>query len=289
MKNGSLSKAFSVIIYAGLVFALFIWFVVYQNANASVLDGQAKLSFLDVGQADCAILNLPDSVQVVVDAGRDLSVVSKLAAKMPTFDKKIEYVVLSHPDSDHVGGFEAITQSYEIGTLIRSDAQSDSKTWQKVIDEIKNKKIQDNVVKSGDEIILDSNSKLNILWPDQNTQMSSNNGSIVFNLAIGESRAVFAGDAEVEAQNEVLRSNPALNIKAQIIKMSHHGSINGLNEDFLKIVKPEFAVVSVGKNSYGHPSQSVLSTLTNMNIQYFRTDQIGNVDFVSNGNTWVKK
>jgi len=313
MRSRRFDKAISIVIYAAVVFAFFIWFVAYQNANASLKDGQAQLSFLDVGQADCAILNLPNSVQVVIDTGRDASVVSKVAAKMPTFDKKIEYVMLSHPDSDHVGGFDALSQSYEIGEVIRSSADSDSKTWQKIVTDIKEKNIRDEIVGANDEVYISANTKFHILWParsasslpevattlqagtadagrpNNSTNLSSNNSSIVANLSVGSSRAIFMGDAENEAQNGILSSQKSDDLMAQIIKVSHHGSINGLNQDLLKSIKPQFAIVSVGKNSYGHPSDTVLSAFTNLGIQYFRTDKVGAIDFVSNGEVWTKK
>jgi beta-lactamase superfamily II metal-dependent hydrolase len=289
MRSRSTEKLFSTIFYVAIIFAFFIWFIVYQNANASVKDGQAKLSFLDVGQADCAILNLPNSVQVVIDTGRDATVVSSIASRMPTFDKKIEYIMLSHPDSDHVGGFDAISQSYEIGEVIRSDAQSESKTWQKIVEDIKAKNIREEIVGANDDIYIESTAKFHILWPNDQASLSSNNKSIIANLSVGKAKAIFMGDAEIEAQSSVMAYAEPEDLMAQIIKVSHHGSTNGLNLDFLNIVKPQFSVVSVGKNSYGHPAESVLSAYVNLGIQYFRTDQVGTVDFVTNGDGWTKK
>lgn len=288
MRQRHFEKFVNSMLISALILGGFIWFVVFQNASADLNNSQAKLSFLDAGQADCAILNLPNSVQVLIDTGGDASIVSKVSSRMPAFDKKIEFVMFSHPDSDHIGGFDALAQSYQIGEVIRSGAESESKVWQKVVEDIKNKQIKDVIVKNNESIEISDTAQFDILSPFEPLNASSNNKSIVANLSVGSSRAIFMGDAEVEEQAQILSSYDAQRIIAQIIKISHHGSANGLNQDFLQTVKPEFAIISVGQNSYGHPSSSVLSALANLGIKSYRTDEVGTVDFISDGSSWNK-
>ncbi|MCX6809811.1 MAG: MBL fold metallo-hydrolase [Candidatus Berkelbacteria bacterium] len=292
MKDRGFSKFLNTILFVAIVFAVFIWSAVNRNISASPTNFEVQVSFLDVGQADAELINLPNSVQILTDGGRDSSVLGPLSKKMPRFDRKIEYVFLSQPDSDHIGGMSFVLDSYSVGEIFETNAKSESKTFEKLKNKIKEKNIKETVVQKGQKIDFSPNASGLILNPDENQigSLSSNDSSIVMKLDYKGATALFTGDAEIEAQDKIMANFTREQIQSEILKVAHHGSGGALNKNFLNEVKPKYAVVSVGKNnSYGHPSKTVLQALGEINAEILRTDEIGTIDFVSNGGSWTKK
>lgn len=289
--NKQLNKLFLPIIIIGILLAILIWNSIFRQASAQITDGQCKISFLNVGQADAALISLPSNVQVLIDAGTDIGTVSKVESQMPSFDDKIEYVIATHPDSDHIGGMPLVLESYKVGQYIQTNKKSDSKTYLKVQELIKAKNIETHIAQKGETINLSALASAKILSPDESKieSLSSNDSSIVFRFACGKAFAIFSGDAQTQIQDQIARENPSDNLKAQIFKIAHHGAQNAFSKNLMLAVKPEMAVISVGKNSYGHPSDFVLSELKKLSINYLRTDQAGTINFVSNSLVWQKQ
>ncbi|MFH1855033.1 MAG: MBL fold metallo-hydrolase [bacterium] len=267
---------------------IFIWTTVNQNATADIKEGSARISFLDVGQGDSALINLPNSKQILIDTGEFPVVTQKIASQMPSFDREIEIVFLTHPDSDHVGGFEAVASGYKIDMVYLNTEKGDTKTFKRIKDKIDKEKIPYRVAYAGEDIYL-GESLTKVLWPIENATLSENNLSLILLFKIKESRALFTGDIEIEGQNRLLYSGLKDELKADIYKVPHHGSAGALNENFLKAVGAKLAVVSVGKNSYGHPAKIVLDALLGLGMKVFRTDELGTIDFISTENGWVRR
>ncbi len=266
----------------------FIWTTINQNATADIKEGTARISFLDVGQGDSALINLPNSKQILIDTGEFPAVTQKIASKMPSFDREIEIVFLTHPDSDHVGGFEAVASGYKIDMVYLNTEKGDTKTFERIKEKIEKEKIPYRVAYAEENIYL-GESLTKVLWPNENATLSENNLSLILLFQIKESRALFTGDIEIEGQSRLLVSGRSDELRADLYKVPHHGSAGALNEGFLKAVGAKLAVVSVGKNSYGHPSKIVLDALSGLGMKIFRTDELGTIDFVSTENGWVRE
>jgi len=289
--NRRLDRYFYILVVVGILIAILIWNSVYRQAGAQVADNQCRISFLNVGQADAALISLPNSIQILIDGGRDVSAVSEIEKQMPSFDRKIEYVVATHPDSDHIGGLPSVLESYEIGEFIQSEKKADSKVFAKLQELIVQKNIPIHIAQKDETINFSAGAFAKVLSPDEKQidSLSSNDSSIVLRFGCGSSYVILTGDAQIEAQDRIANDNPSENLSAQIFKIAHHGAQNSFSENLINKVKPEFAVISVGKNSYGHPASFVLSELQKLNIKFFRTDQNGTVNFVSNSLVWQKQ
>jgi len=286
MKEDRLTKYINFFIALAFLFAIFIW---SQAIKASELNPSAefKISFLDVGEADATLISLDGSTQVLIDGGRDGGVLRPLDNQMPLFDRKIEYVVATHPDADHIGGLDEVFESYRVEQFIKTSSTSDSAAYAKLEEAVKNEGARERIVGQGDVLNLGTDVKATVLWPDQEN-LDSNNSSLVIKLQYKESCAILTGDAELPAQEKILAEDQ--NIQCDLYKVPHHGAENALDKKFLEKVKPKYAVISVGKdNQYGHPTQIVLESLAEIGAKILRTDELGTISFETGGKSWEEK
>jgi len=286
------SKFINSSLIAALLLAVFLWTTISQNASSDTVTSTAEVNFLDVGQGDAILVNLPGSVQALIDGGPDSRVLNQLVRYMPKFDKKIEYVFASHPDADHIGGLPSVLQSYEVGEFVETGKTSDSQVFKKMKNEVSQKKIAVKTIRQGDMVDLSGKAKMEVLYPDENAVKSAttNNVSEVMRFYYQGGTVMFTGDAEVETMDKILSSEPKDKIKSDILKVPHHGASSAYDQKFLEEVAPEFVVISVGKNNkYGHPAEVVLNALKSLNAKIFRIDELGTISFVWSGGNWVEK
>jgi len=242
---------------------------------------------LDVDQGDSALILLPDNQEILIDTGKPGALLSELNAKMPAFDKKIEAVFLSHPDNDHIGSFLQLAASYKIDKLYFNDENATTKTAQGVLETAKNKGIELAEVKKGDNFYF-GRLEVHALWPPENLDwLSSNDSSEVLKITYDQSDVLFVGDLEIKGQEALFRENEDLS--ADLLKVSHHGSAGAWDENFTKAVGAKNAVISVGANSYGHPTKTVLEGLAKFGINIYRTDEEGTIEFDATDNGWKKR
>lgn len=246
-----------------------------QPVNVSL-----KLTFLDVGQGDAALAITPKGQDILIDGGPNDSVVNKLDKNIPFYNHKLDAVVLTHPHADHVAGLVAVANKYQIDKVYMSGVTHTAPEYLAFLEVLKNHNTSVQIVKSGDSLDFGDDIKLDFLYPLTNLQSQSaenlNLTSVVTRLSWGKSSAILMGDLESEGQDELLTSGQ--NVKADIIKIAHHGSKDSVNAKFLTAVKPKYAVISVGKdNSFGHPSQDMLTLLKGVIV--YRTDYDGDVRF----------
>ncbi|MFA6184471.1 MAG: ComEC/Rec2 family competence protein [Parcubacteria group bacterium] len=260
-----------------LATALILGVIVLAFKNKNEL----KVFFLDVGQGD-AILIESGNNQVLIDAGRSgKTVLDRLGKVMPFWDRKIEVLLITHPDADHYGGFNEIINNYKVENVIKTDVTSTSGEWLTLIDKLKNKRVTEIKSTQGTAIVFPSGARLNILYPffkNIPSNTDKNDTSIVSKLVFGENKFLFTGDLSAEGENILLDKN--INISANFLKVGHHGSHYSTGENFLEKVNPKDAIISVGKNnSYGHPHQEILDRFKNRMIQVWRTDQDGIIEY----------
>lgn len=271
---------------------------------------QSRVIFCDVGQGD-AILITHGGTQMLVDTGRNASVLECLEEKMPFWDKKIELVVLTHPDADHIGGFPFVFESYVVSAIMYLPLEPDTLISSTVLEEISQ------IHATGGEVVLPFNGEIihldtkitgkvinpffasrlesdcfesiaetqlwdkNSCWLDGNViaKTTKNNLSIGIIMDIDGVGVFLSGDLEKEAELALLDSQTLQSVN--VLKIGHHGAKTSTAKEFLEEISPEISVVSVGKNNtYGHPSPQVLRQIEDIGSRLFRTDTEGTVEFI---------
>lgn len=247
-----------------------------------ICDKRTKIVFCDVGQGDAAYIRVKNRVDILIDTGPDRKVVSCLGKHMPFYDRKIELVVLSHPQKDHYGGLSYILSRYQVGRVATYNINSNQSSFLQLLKTLKQKKIDLIIVKAGSTIgILDT--KLEFFWPMETLiPLDENSLSLGFLFQEDRFRSLFTGDASALSLNLIIsRSTQSQLVKLKnvnILKVPHHGSKNGLTIEFLRLVNPQVGVVSAGKNNpYGHPAKEILEMLRKFNIKVRRTDKEGDI------------
>jgi len=246
----------------------------------SPVNGQLKIHFIDVGQAD-SILIQQGNASMLIDAGNnpDSSLVKNYISQQGI--TKLDYVVGTHPHEDHIGGLDYVINSFEIGKIYMPKATSSTKTFQDVVNAIKAKGMKATVPTVGETFKIGA-AKATILAPNSSSYEDINNTSIVIKLTYGNNTFMLDGDAEDVSENEMLSKD--LNVKADLWKLGHHGSSSSTTQNMLDKVDPKYAIISVGKaNTYGHPTQSTMSKLKAKNISVYRTDENGTIVVTSDG------
>lgn len=275
-------KKYGLLVIVLLLLAL-VLFVFYQNYQRQA--GKLTFAMLDVGQGDALFIESPTGTQVLIDGGPPRKILSELSRVMPIFDRRIDAIIITNPDQDHIGGFLDVLKSYEVGMVLEPGTFNDSKTYANLEKEIKNKKIKNILVRKGMRFDLGGGAVLDILFPDRDvSSWATNDGSIVAKLTYGENSIMLTGDATAETEKIVMKEFPTSYLDVDVLKVGHHGSRTSTSEAFVRAVTPEYALISDGKgNNYGHPHQAVLDTLYEYGAQVFRTDLTGTILVKSDG------
>ena len=251
-----------------------------------------KLIACDVGQGD-ATLAIYGNTQILTDGGPDLKVLDCLGTYMSYWDNTIELVILTHPDKDHFGGLIDVLQRYEVLNFLRSKATNSSQDYQVLENVVGGRGVNTLYAKDGLSLRL-GKIYLDILNPQDINEgiieeKELNNSSVVSILRFGDFKALITGDIEIEGINRLAFERKIPDI--DYLQVPHHGSKNNITSGLLRFSSPEVAVISVGKNSYGHPNKEVLDLLDKYNIgKVFMTIRDKDVVIESNGDSWwVKK
>jgi len=259
-----------------LTFGL-IFFGVTSNAQSQKL----QVVFLDVGQGD-AILISEGEKQILIDGGMSgQKLLEKLGEYVPFWDRKIDVVIATHPDADHISGLVDVLKNYSVDEVIESGAESQSQVFGTMEKIISDKKVEKQIARRGMKIKLSDDANLEIFSPTDDIvnnlkKDDTNSASIVAKLTYGENSFLFTGDFPLELESQLVSAN--LPLSSDVLKVSHHGSKSATSVQFIDHVKPKDAVISVGKdNRYGHPTAEVLERLKNNKIEILRTDILGDV------------
>ncbi len=269
-----------------LVFIVFLFYTDWQNSHRKM-----TFAMLDIGQGDALFVESPSGVQMLVDGGSMHSILAPLSKVMPLYDKKIDVLMITNPDADHIGGFIDILKNYEVSYVIEPGTFNKSKTYAAVESLVKEKGVKKIIAQKGMVIDLGAGVKDMILFPDRDvSKWSTNDGSIVSRLTYGNNSVMLTGDATKMTEAIVLSENSAQFLKSDILKIGHHGSHTSTSKAFVQAVAPTYALISDGKgNSYGHPHQETLDTLNSFGIKIFRTDLLGTIIFKSDGEEFTYK
>ena len=268
--------------------------------------GKLRFIFCDVGQGDTILIITPDGKQILVDGGLGSKVVDCLSSHMPFWDRSVEMVINTHPQQDHLEGLVSVLEKYEVGMIATNGVVNSTNLygqWEKAVKKEEGPKGTEGskgtkgakmyTAKAGDKLILDQGSAysrvapltMEVLWPPadkiENWQKEPpkdlNVSSIIVRISYGPPAGGFCAYLTGDIPKEILET--VADKQCQILKVTHHGSKTGTNEQLLAKIKPKIAVIQVGKNNrFGHPHKEVLDLLASRNIKVLRNDLSGTIE-----------
>ena len=246
-----------------------------DTAQAST---NVTIKFIDVGQGEAILIALPEKT-MLIDAGPTGSA-PKIAQVLQELGRnKIDYLVATHPDEDHIGGMADVISNTQIGTIYAPNKTNNTATYRKFLAAIQNNNLQITLAEAGTIIDQIDSYKLEILWPKKDANFpETNDYSIIIKLTVGNKTFLFTGDAPT---NAILNSNPG---HIDVLKLSHHGSRTGTTEVLIHKLSPTYAVLSYAvDNPYGHPMQSVLNALRKHSVEVWGTGANGTITITCDG------
>lgn len=240
-----------------------------------------SIHVIDVGQGDSILIKTPSGNNILVDAGdEDSDYIVKNYLKKERIEK-IDLIIATHPDSDHIGGLDNVIDSFDIGILSMPEKASHETSYYDLLKSSKNKKLDIEYIKKDDTLNIDNDISIKVLSPSH-ISSDTNTSSIVFYFKFKEMEFVFTGDSESDNETDILNTYDIENI--EFLKVAHHGSKTSSSENFISKLRPDISVISCGyKNQYGHPHEQTLNTLIKNESKIFRTDKLGDIVFYSDG------
>jgi len=277
---------------APLLVGLGILLIVQSQNN-----GRLRIIFCDVGQGDGMLIITPGGKQVVIDGGPGRKIIDCLGQKMPFWDRKIELVVSTHAQKDHMEGLIEVLGRYEVAMVATHGIGNETAVYQAWEKALKGENTRIYTPNVGDELMLDSErgslSRLEVLWPNRSMidqwkvdpPKDLNETSIVLKLVEGPPAGGFCAYLTGDITKEILET--LIDEACELLKISHHGSKTGTNDGILDLATPEVAVIQVGKNSFGHPTKEVLDMLSSHGVKILRNDINGVVEVESDGKSYA--
>lgn len=272
-----------IVLKACRIFCVILILVVIIQLNQKL-----EIHFLDVGQGDSCFIVTPHNKTILVDGGGSTSSsfdVGKETLIPYLLDRgytKIDYIFISHFDQDHSLGCAKIIENLTVSNLVLTKQLEENDIYKHIVSIAKQKKINLIYVKAGDVITVNG-VKIKILHPQEKliAENSINNNSIVFKLEYKSFSILFTGDIENIAEEVILSKN--INLKADILKVAHHGSKTSSSQRFIEAVSPKIALIGVGKNNmFGHPNREVIERLQSYGTKIYRTDECGEISIMVN-------
>lgn len=282
-------------------------FVLMIAFLTSLPDGTLLLVFCNVGQGDATYIRFSDGRDMLIDGGPTNAVVSCLSKYMPFWDRRIDMVVLTHPQKDHMQGLIDVLSRYDVTYFLHSDITNNTEGFRQLTDILRTRHITERFAVKGEKINI-GGAQLSIVWPStaQIARMKPpeadgatdvlgvssgadvNDGSVVLWLRYGTFDALFPGDADMRVEAGY-RGFSLADKDFEVLKVPHHGSRTGMSKEYVQWLSPQTAVISVGKNSYGHPAGEILSELAETGAEVLRTDTEGDIVIVSDGRAWQRR
>lgn len=241
---------------------------------------------LDIGQGDAILIKTPYGQNVLIDGGPDNSVIQRLGKNLPFYDRTIDLMILTHPDADHVTGLIEVLRRYKVKQVLYTGVVLDSPNYAEWLSVAEEKNVAMAIGQAGQVINLGDDLWLDILYPEElflnRTADDVNDTSIVVKLIYEDTSFMLTGDASIVVEQELIEDGADL--EADVLKVGHHGSKTSTCIEFVQAVDPDYAVISVGlNNKFGHPNFRALSNLEKEGVEILRTDEMGDVVLVSDG------
>lgn len=280
-------KQFAYSSIIGLIVLTVLQFITLSPSNTKM-----RMYFLDVGQGDSALIRYPTGERLLIDTGKDSKIFRELDKVLPWYDKKIQYVLLTHGDLDHVGAMMDILDRYTIEKIFVSEFFGHIEVEKEITEKAKQKNIAIEILKQGDVFTFGTSvqNQFKILHPNSTCMITFNNEndcSLVGLFTYGEKTFLFTGDIGKEVEKNISNFIPE---PITVLKVAHHGSKHSTDEEFIQKIKPEYSIISVGENSYGHPTPEALSILESASSSVWSTKEATTIVVASDGTSLeVKK
>lgn len=274
------------IIYSLGVILVFLIVLAVLNLRGSFIGQKLRLTVCDVGQGDAILIQTPSGQDILIDGGPDLKVLDCLGRHLGFDDKELDLVILTHPHSDHVAGLVEVLRRYQVKKVLLTGVKFYDPGYEEFMKIISAKNIPQITAQAGENFEFGSELSLKIVYPlislENKEVKNLNDSSIVGRLVYKQNSFLLTGDLDSDGEAALLASGQDLS--AQVLKVGHHGSVYSSSLEFLEAVKASWAAISVGKdNKFGHPSSRIVYRLERAGAQVFRTDEHGDVEFVSDG------
>ena len=276
-----------------IVVIVLIFFV-----TVNLIPKNLKIHFIDVGQGDSCLIITPHNKKILIDGGGsenyDVGNNTLVPYLLARRIKKIDFIIISHFDTDHVGGLLTVMENLKVENVVISRQGEISENYNKFEQIIKEKHIKVIAVGQVDTLDIEKNLYFDILWPNNDNLISDNvlnNNSIVCKMYYKDFSFFFTGDIEEIAEEQILQEyrNNLQILKSDILKVAHHGSKTSSTEEFIDAVKPKIALIGVGeKNTFGHPNDEVIKRLEKLAVKIYRTDQMGEIKIMVNNKEKIK-
>ncbi len=262
-------------------------------------DKKFHIVFCDVGQGDAIYLRTPEGSDILLDGGPNDSVLSCLSNHMPFWDRDIELMILTHPHSDHLKGFLSVIPRYTVKQFYTEDLKNaNAADYKKLMKLVQENNISVHFTSTGDtfttpdavtlRIVTPTKAFLDLTSPQGGIGESKEFGSLSTLVSYGEFDVLLTGDSQSPQLNEAVDTQHLGSL--EVLQSPHHGSRTGLDDHLLQKIHPKYAAISTGHhNRYGHPHAQTLQLLKAHEIEILRTDQLGDVEFVSDGKEWKLK
>lgn len=277
-----IGSLFLILILGGIIFAKMQDAETSGNTIWRSTGGEVRVHFIDVGQADCILLQA-DGENMLIDAGNNEDAEKITAYLHSQGVKTLKYVIGTHGHEDHIGGLDRVIKEFQIGTLFLPRPAYETVSYGDVLKAVKEKQLLPKVPKYKEKRNL-GNANFLFITPDgEGDYEELNDSSIGIRFINGKHSFLLCGDISYHMESQLLKSRVYLH--CDVLKVSHHGSSDTSSFGFLKKAAPRYAVISCGKdNDFGHPHQRTLEKIKKLEIQLFRTDEQGTIIFRSDGN-----
>ncbi len=282
MRKNKITFLLSIILIIGIIFTGCI----YEPVDDVAKDYEDKLviHYIDVGQGDSTFIQFPNGETSLIDGGTRKSGEKVVKYLKDLGINKIDYLIATHPHEDHIGGLPKVMKNFDIGKVYMPERTANTLIFEELLTEIKNKDLKINLAEGGNFIIDEGILKYTILSPNRSDYSETNDFSIVTKIEYMDTSFIFAGDAEKSSEIDIIEKGYEL--KADVLRVGHHGGRTSSNSEFLKKINPDYFIISVGKdNSYGHPHKETLGRLTSISSNIMRTDELGDIVIISDGKT----
>ena len=273
-----------------LVAVMLVWAVVLTQP-----DDKLRVSFLDVGQGDVILVQTPNHQNILIDGGPSPRALNReLGKKLPFWDRTIDLVVSTQPQADHLAGLVEVLERYKVNEVVESGVPYNTSVYQEWLRLVEEKGVRRDRAIAGQEVDLGGGIKLEVLNPPQElfqgTSDDVDNNGVVLRLEWGKVSFLFTADIRWDGEFELINKRSGL--QSTVLKVAHHGSSSSTTGQFLAVVDPQAAVISVGNNTFGHPGEEVVERLAERlgEGNVYRTDEDGTVEFITDGERlWVRK
>ena len=261
-------------------------FLIFSAVSSGPTLSGLQVHYLDVGQGDATLLVGPTGNKMLIDGGPDRKILTALGRVLPSYDRRIDVVVATHPDADHIGGLIAVLENYDVRYFLTTGATTSTEISRTLERLVTARQIERIVVRTGFVLHFDEQVLYTVLFPNTDVNgWETNKGSIVARVSHGQNDFLFTGDSPQEIELQLVREMPSV-LDSEVYKVGHHGSRTSSAESFVRLVSPDYSVISAGlDNRYGHPHPTVLETLSTWGGAVLTTFASGSIQLMSDGET----